>query len=216
MHAVTDIPIGVLTADACIIEEQPDHIVLAIRVPRAVIGQNLPLLSALSERTGSPSPRAAQGRALPIPAALPAPRRRPLIRAALAACGGLVIAAYALPLNSAAPPPVTIDALSVDTPVLSPDGTLILTMTGQRVRACKGEIDRAILRAEDGATVWRTRVVGMGQAVTEEPITRKLLIKLPAGLTPGRYVYRYTVYSDCGDGQLHSVASPDMAFAIRA
>jgi hypothetical protein len=38
--------------DACIIEEQDDHLVLAVRVPKALIASNLHLLAALAERSG--------------------------------------------------------------------------------------------------------------------------------------------------------------------
>jgi hypothetical protein len=41
-----------INVDGCIIEEQPDHLVLAIRVPKATIVSNLSLLGALAECCG--------------------------------------------------------------------------------------------------------------------------------------------------------------------
>jgi hypothetical protein len=38
-----------IQTDGCVIEEQPDHLVLAIRVPRKLISDNLPLLAALAD-----------------------------------------------------------------------------------------------------------------------------------------------------------------------
>jgi len=38
--------------DSCIIEEQEDHLVLAIRVPKATIAANLAFLGALAECCG--------------------------------------------------------------------------------------------------------------------------------------------------------------------
>jgi hypothetical protein len=37
--------------DACIIEEQDDHIVLAIRIPKSTIETNLPVFEALAMRS---------------------------------------------------------------------------------------------------------------------------------------------------------------------
>jgi hypothetical protein len=42
-----------INVDSCIIEEQDDHLVLAIRVPRATIVSNMALLGALAECCGA-------------------------------------------------------------------------------------------------------------------------------------------------------------------
>jgi hypothetical protein len=42
-----------INVDSCIIEEQDDHLVLAIRIPKATIVANLPVLAALAERCGA-------------------------------------------------------------------------------------------------------------------------------------------------------------------
>lgn len=50
------IPVGLLNhADACIVEEQPDHLVLAVKIPRAAIRANHALLACLSERVEGPA-----------------------------------------------------------------------------------------------------------------------------------------------------------------
>lgn len=43
------LPAGVLQLEACVIDEQPDHLVLTLRVPKAAILSNHHLLMALSE-----------------------------------------------------------------------------------------------------------------------------------------------------------------------
>jgi hypothetical protein len=43
--------------DSCIIEEQDDHLVLAIRIPKATIVSSLPFLAALAARCGRAIPR---------------------------------------------------------------------------------------------------------------------------------------------------------------
>ena len=45
-----NLPWPLFTNDACIIEEQPDHLVVAIRVPKETIRNNLAFLTALAER----------------------------------------------------------------------------------------------------------------------------------------------------------------------
>jgi hypothetical protein len=46
-----------INVDGCIIEEQDDHLVLAIRVPKAKIVSSLPLLAALANCCGRAIPR---------------------------------------------------------------------------------------------------------------------------------------------------------------
>jgi hypothetical protein len=41
--------------DACIIDEQPDHLVFAIRVPRSVVRDNHAFLAAVLERADRPA-----------------------------------------------------------------------------------------------------------------------------------------------------------------
>lgn len=44
-----------LLADASIIQEQPDHLVVAIRIPKALINANLHLFAALADCAGGGS-----------------------------------------------------------------------------------------------------------------------------------------------------------------
>jgi hypothetical protein len=46
-----------INVDSCIIEEQDDHLVLAIRVPKATIVSNLPVFRALADWCGVAIPR---------------------------------------------------------------------------------------------------------------------------------------------------------------
>ncbi len=47
------VPAGALQQDLCIIDEQADHLVLTLRVPKASIKANHAMLLALSETSGS-------------------------------------------------------------------------------------------------------------------------------------------------------------------
>ena len=46
-------PAGALQHDMCIIDEQPDHLVLMVRVPKALILSNHAMLLAQSEAASS-------------------------------------------------------------------------------------------------------------------------------------------------------------------
>ena len=51
------LPTGILMEDACIIDEQENHVVLTVRVPLDLIRDNHAVLMALSEiATGRPLP----------------------------------------------------------------------------------------------------------------------------------------------------------------
>jgi hypothetical protein len=43
------LPVAALHVDSCILDNQPDHLVLTIRVPKEVIRNNIPLLMALAD-----------------------------------------------------------------------------------------------------------------------------------------------------------------------
>jgi hypothetical protein len=51
MGAVS-LPDGVFGQGGCIIDDQPDHIVVAIRVPKSLISENFALLAALTDAAG--------------------------------------------------------------------------------------------------------------------------------------------------------------------
>src|ERR1700729_3741985 len=55
-----------LNVDSCIIEEQEDHLVLAIRVPKATIAANLPTFGALAECCGGDDHRVCSTRSDPL------------------------------------------------------------------------------------------------------------------------------------------------------
>lgn len=42
-----------IDVDSCIIEEQADHLVIAIRVPKATVAANLAMFSAMADRCGA-------------------------------------------------------------------------------------------------------------------------------------------------------------------
>jgi hypothetical protein len=47
--------------EACIIQEQEEHLVLAVRIPKAVIEANLPLLAGLVRRVGGKNAQGTAG-----------------------------------------------------------------------------------------------------------------------------------------------------------
>ena len=46
-----------INVDSCIIEEQEDHLVIAIRVPKATVANNLAMFVAMADRCGADDPR---------------------------------------------------------------------------------------------------------------------------------------------------------------
>jgi hypothetical protein len=54
-----------INVDGCIIEEQDDHLVLAIRMPKATIASNIALLAAMADYCGVAIPRVWSTRADP-------------------------------------------------------------------------------------------------------------------------------------------------------
>jgi hypothetical protein len=213
-----DLPAGVIDVDACIIEEQPEHLVLAIRVPRASIRQNMPLLAALAERSGAEPATEGRGRVLAAAATQMPERRGKTLRAALPVCAAVFMGSLAAttPTNSLNRPPMTYLSVVNDTPEVAPNGELVMRFTGQRSRICKTDIDRVITKiGPPTEVVWRQRVAGLGRVVSAVPIERTIRVKLPAGLRPGFYFYSSTLFSDCGDGDDHALESPDLYFRVR-
>jgi hypothetical protein len=217
MQEVAELTVGVLTVDACVIEEQPEHLVIAARVPKALIAENLPFFAALAEQSAAQPPRNARGDVFRV-GSYPT-SRKPRITRQRAIVGAFATAAVclwfvAVPLTARTKPPLTALAAVLETPVVESGGKLSITLTTHRSRLCKADIDRVILRSDE-TTVWRTRVSGLGQAVTDEPITRKVVVPLPDGLPDGKYIYRSVTYSECPDGDF-SLPIPDLHFEIKS
>jgi hypothetical protein len=212
------LPTQILSVDASIIDDQPDHLVLAIRVPKATLDANLPLLAAIAERTAPHLSRADAGRVLAAASQQPPqkakPARKGFVAAASASAALIALVALEPSIANNRPPMIYLDMVN-ETPKVAPDGELVMLYTVHRTRVCKTDIDRVIMRAGDpGEIVWRTRVAGLGVAVTKGPVQRRVRVDLPDGLAPGKYVYRSTLFSDCGDDVLHSLDSPDVHFEV--
>jgi hypothetical protein len=210
---------GQLTVDACVIDDQPEHIVLAVRVPKDTIAANIPLMAYLADQSGPIRLGAAYTSDFPAGAVSVPPRRKTARRAALVGLAGFVgLSALVLtqPMGAVTRPPITWLDFRVETPVVAPGGHIELTVVGHRTRLCKTDIDRAIVAPDGDVTVWRQRAEGLSQAVTREPITRKIRIPLPDGLPDGKYIYRSTTFSECGGDESYSLQSPDLAFEVRS
>lgn len=119
-------------------------------------------------------------------------------------------------MHAESKPPVTWIDFRIDTPTIAPGGILAFTVVGHRSRLCKTDIDRNIVGKTTDASVWRARVEGMSQALSRDPVTRQVKVPLPAGLKDGYYIYRSATYSDCGNGDVYSLPSPDLEFEIRS
>lgn len=205
----SDVATKELPVDACVIDDKPDHVVLAVKIPKSTIRDNMALLAYLADAQ--------------LPQAVPSPKptqpRFSARRAALVAATGalaLVGAGLAGTLTATPKPPVVWLDFRIDNPVLKPGGELVFTVVGIRNRLCKADIDRNIVERDTDASVWRARIEGMSQALSKEPVTRQVKVPLPAGLKDGHYIYRSATYSDCGNGDVYSLPSPDLAFEIRS
>ena len=207
-----------LDVDLHVIDETPDDITVAIRLPRRAIHENALAVMAILENAagGGFKPR---GRVLagvhvsgtkswlksPVFAAT---------AAAMAAVGAFAAAPHvAVALKG---PPITYSdqwLLSETVPV---DGALKLQFTTHRRRLCKTDVDRVIMKMPERTAVWRVRLNGIGHAVTDAPITRTNEIPLPKGLTVGqRYAFQGTAFSDCGsDADQHIANTPLLEFVV--
>lgn len=211
------IPAGLLTIDACVIEDQPGHLVLAIRVPKDTIGANMPFLAALAEYSAQSAETGAGSVFSPKEA--PLPKNLKNARTGLIAVAGGIAAFVAVlvaaPGQADSPAPIVYHDAVNETPVVAPDGDLVMRFLVHRRRVCKTDIDRVIMTAgHPGEIVWRARVAGIGVAATKTPVERRIRIVLPEGLPDGSYIYKSTLFSDCGDGVMHSLESPDIRFSV--
>lgn len=197
-------PMPPLAASAQIIEDQGDHVVVAIRVPKATIAENIAFMGALGDRTAPTKP---------LPVSLAAPRARRSLGKVLACGAGVTLVAGTLFISSsnARPPePFVFYALAVDD--ARGEEPLQLTIHAHRRRLCQTDMDRMILDDRE-VPIWRDRVHGMARVVTKEPTIRQMPLPQPTGLQPGAYTYRLTVHNDCGQQQFSTAA--EAHFTIR-
>jgi hypothetical protein len=216
MAAVAEIPAGVITSDACIIEDQTHHLIVALRLPKSTIAANHALMLALSERTvpqSSPQPRPASFSAPGDPSS----RKSRYASMAFLAAGCAAVFAIAAPTKTGAwsKPPVVYNSLKITSPVVAPDTEIVLAMRSHRSRLCRTDVERVFFSMPDEIPVYRIRLQGTGQALTPEPIERINKIPLPKGLADGHYAFMATTFSDCGPGDQHATSTEKLAFEVR-
>lgn len=109
--------------------------------------------------------------------------------------------------------PYIFAASSAVTPRVKPGGTLILSYEFTRIRYCRTDLDRYIIRAVDNEVIWRDRIPGgagnIGHVTVRNPVV------VPLNATPGNYIFRTIVYATCSD-RLYDAVAPDILFEIVA
>jgi hypothetical protein len=195
--------------DGCIIEEQKDHLVVALRIPKSVIADNLHLFVELADR--------ADVRDAPWSPALDPPkppRNKIRNRSILAAICGTFLVAPAIPGISLAGPPAPIEYRDreMEKPVFKVGEPLRMRMQYHRTRACSTEIEWSI--SQDGVSVYSTREPGI---VTQPNSSFKEIGVVLRGFNPGpgSYVYHGMTHSDCAAaGGIYETPHEDVSFKV--
>jgi len=193
-------------SDACIIDEQKEHLVIAVRVPKRLVSENVAFLGALSDCSA--------GDNVTLAPQFKSRVSRKRIRTAaysLAIAGGIALGmspAISDWFTFAPEQPVDLKNVELLTPVVQPGGSLRFLLTLHRKRLCPIKIDRVIKVASSGEPVWRKEEPGGAAAITDRAITYPMSVNLPSGLRPGEYTYESVNYSKCGDGLFYNVVKP--------
>ncbi len=203
---IKTIPAEVLALNSCILDEQPDHIVVTLRIPKAAIRDNHALLAALSERCGELSP-----------AMMPIFKNRATRVTAMLALAALVAILIASPVNlsSAAPEaPTQIIDYHIDTPMVPVGGILTYSYVVRRPRVCRVELDRIVSRG--GQIVYSTHQYGAMHGLEPKAYSGTRLVELPPHLGEGTYALKIAVYDHCSATEFYQTGSPEMPFQIVA
>jgi len=219
LNLLKELPPQTINVDACVIESQPEHLVLAVRVPKQVIRNNTAFMAAASELAAGATARNARPLRLPaVPAVVPHKLKKASVGLSLGFLGavGAMLGFWLIPESGTAVHvrPIETTATWASDPVITPGQPLTIHFTTIRRRLCKTDVERVVLTREL-RTVYAVRQTGIGQAITDQPITRTLAVKIPDGLKPGHYLYRAAMFSDCGGGETYADQLPDVPFEIR-
>lgn len=215
VEEVIALPTASIEHDACIIDEQAEHLLLAVRLPRRFIVENHALMMALSERaTGSPAVPTGTGFAR----APPKPTRRNMVR-----CGYITALLAAIILPSPFPtqisrawssPPIEYGEFTATKNEFAVGQNIVIAVKYRRFRQCLTAFDRAV-QHKSGAYVFSTRVYGGISDPDPEWKVFDLIIKPPNDLGPGDYVYTGMTHSDCSDG-IYDLPHPKVSFKVVA
>jgi hypothetical protein len=111
--------------------------------------------------------------------------------------------------------PFEVNEVAADpTEEVEPGGALRYRFVAARHRICLVDTDRFIVRRDNGVVIHRERVVGSARAISTEPQINYGYLSIPPDISPGRYLYRAFIYSNCGASDFHALQQPDMPFTV--
>lgn len=218
MLQMADVRSGLLAVDACLIDADDEYLVFSVRILKSTIRDNHPMLAVISDNLGPIDP-GVPVRPGPLRSAkkTPAANRMWLVAGAgVLLCGSIAIALFVPSPVAALADPIELVELHIVPAVVRPTGTLEVFATSRRRRVCMSTIDRLILRKSDLVLVAHETKVAKWHAVTAEAVTQRFDMPLPAGISPGHYVYRAWVRSNCDDGKTYHQQHKDAAFEVVA
>jgi hypothetical protein len=179
--------------DVRVVEESQDYVILAVRLAKDVHH-----------------------------APLPAKKLPTHIRALLGGCVGVgLLVAGALWAGEKVAfalhgPPIEYKSVRLLTPKVAPNGDLMMETIARRTRVCDFSFTHLIEKLPDHLSVYRIRKYGIGQAISDDYITRKVAVQLPDGLKPGLYSLITDVRADCEHGDVFTLEHKPLEFAVVA
>jgi len=189
---------SVITSDLCIIEEQPEHVVVAIRVPRARIAANMPFLQLL---TGQTIPHAPE----PDP---PRSRTNLLYSSALVTVAFVIGLFMPPPTEASLKPPLEYGQLALASPYSNDDNLLRMTLPAKRNRHCTASAERMVRNLDANYLAWTEQVHAIHlTTLTDAFVERPFAVKLP-DLDKGRHEFKAVIHSRCSDKDYHTVIGP--------
>lgn len=145
----------------------------------------------------------------------PYPSHRAVKRSVLAGSVALLCAymAFDIAVTAKPTPPIEVLGAWAEPSEVEPGGELRICFDAIHHRACRVKVDRMIVDATQ-TTVWRSRHLGAGQAVTSYPLRRCITLPVPDGLAPGRYGFSSVLSSHCGGAEEFVTTQPAALFTV--
>jgi hypothetical protein len=219
MREATGLP--TFLADGSIIQEQDDHLVVAVRIPKATINANLHLFAALAESAGSGDRAVTAPPIAPAAAAVAVKRKKPSWTYAV-----LLFAASILPSPFG---PVLVEGIAgVPAPVVYKDwempktfevgAPITVAVRFRRDRVCHTSFEQKVIRTSDGDVVHYNRVDAGNRPVTGGSgfSSFRMTLNLGAPLPVGDYTYAGITHSQCAMGGDYDEVHPRINFKIVA
>jgi hypothetical protein len=211
------LPVAALQLDSVILDNQEDHVVMTLRVPKAVIRSNMQLLMGLADRSlGRNSDILATPMPDPPVCRVPAAGTRKTPHWQYAA---LILAAVIAPspffTNSFAsyPPPVTVESVKAAKPAFEVGEPIDIVFRYRRDRACQTTYDELIQNDSTGEPAYNRRIYGATDAAADGEMKDFHLI-LRATLAPGSYTYIGSAHRQCALGGVYDTSYPKVPLMI--